>query len=127
MFDAPLGHTAGRGFFRDGASGASLVDTLRAQLAPIVDDAAALESLSAHAARHFVECNRLLDEHAPTTGLACPIVDVRPRASACRFVDSLSALTSAVVHECEAPGDHWTMMFGENTRAIAEAVAPFLR
>ena len=101
---------------------------LRAQLAPLIDDEAMLESLSANAARHFVACNRLLDTHVPTPIplVRCPLVDARPYQSECVFLSSLQHLTRATVHKIELPGTHWTMMFGELTAGVAEAITPFL-
>jgi hypothetical protein len=101
---------------------------LRAQLAPLIDDEAMLESLSANAARHFVACNRLLDTHVPTPTplVRCPLVDARPYQSECVFLSSLQHLTRATVHKIELPGTHWTMMFGELTAGVAEAITPFL-
>ena len=101
---------------------------LRAQLAPLIDNEAVLESLTANAARHFDACNRLLDTHVPTPTppVRCPLVDARPYQSECVFLSSLQHLTRAAVHELELPGTHWTMMFGELTAGVAEAVSPFL-
>ena len=101
---------------------------LRAQLAPLIDNVAVLESLTANAARHFDACNRLLDTHVPTPTppVRCPLVDARPYQSECVFLSSLQHLTRAAVHELELPGTHWTMMFGELTAGVAEAVSPFL-
>lgn len=101
---------------------------LRAQLAPLIDDEAMLESLSANAARHFVACNRLLDTHVPTPTplVRCPLVDARPYQSECVFLSSLQHLSRATVHKIVLPGTHWTMMFGELTAGVAEAITPFL-
>ena len=130
LLDAPLGQSAGRGFHRDGADArGALVGTLRAQLAPLVGgDGAALDDLSAHAAAHFEACNALLDAHDPTGAprVACDLVDVRPPASECAFLPSLAPLTAGTVHGRAAAGDHFSMCFGDNAAALADAVAPFL-
>jgi len=126
LIDAPLGQTSGRGFFRGGESSSSLIATLRAQLEPVVADSNVMESLTSNAAQHFVECNRLLDVHAPTTGMNCQLVDIRPANSECRFYNSLDRLTAGDVHEFEVLGDHWTMLFGENTAGVVSAIAQFL-
>jgi len=123
LFDAPLGQTRGRGFLSDEST---LVETIRQQLAPLVESGAALDNLTMHTTRHFVECNRLLDIYEPRASLSSPIIDVRPAASECRFLASLTHLTSAAVHEIEVCGTHWTMLFDQHTRKVAEAIAPFL-
>jgi pimeloyl-ACP methyl ester carboxylesterase len=129
MFDSPLGQTAGQGFHRgdDAMRGGALVQTLRAQLQPLVDDEAALDTLSANAASHFAACNELLDVYdAAAVRVGCPLVDVRPLNSECDFMESLAPLTKGPVHSLEVGGDHFTMLFGEHTAPLVDAVAPFL-
>jgi len=129
MIDAPLGQTVGKGFHRgdDAMRGGALVQTLRAQLQPLVDDEASLDMLSAHAAAHFGACNGLLDVYdATAVRVGCPLVDVRPAASECAFMESLAPLTDEAVHSREVGGDHFTMLFGEHTAAVADALSPFL-
>jgi len=105
------------------------VGKLRAQLAPLIDDKAALDSLSANAADHFRECNELLDGYMPADELLplpCPLLDVRPERSECNFCTSLASLTSDCLHDRVVRGDHWTMMFGEYAQDVCAAVRPFL-
>jgi len=129
MMDAPLGQTVGKGFHRgdDALRGGALVQTLRAQLEPLVDDEASLDMLSAHAAAHFAACNELLDAYDATAlRVRCRLVDVRPAHSECAFMESLAPLTEDSVHTHEVGGDHFTMLFGEHTAAVADALSPFL-
>ena len=51
---------------------------------------------------------------------------MRPPASECAFLPSLAPLTDATVHGRAAAGDHFSMCFGDNAAALADAVAPFL-
>jgi hypothetical protein len=87
----------------------------------MADASVEADALYQHAAAHFVKCNELLDAYDERSlQLRCPIVDVRPEATDCR--PALDALTTAALRRHTVAGDHWTMLFGEQTRAVAALV-----
>jgi thioesterase domain-containing protein len=144
MFDAPLGQSVARGFHREGGvdvAAGSDDDTVAAKLRRLPTPAGAAgsstltaaadaddDALARLAAQHFALCNALLDRYAPgRVRVCCPLMDVRPRNSECVFLDSLDHLTSAAVLERVVAGDHWTMLFGENTEGAAAELSAFLK
>ena len=141
MYDAPLGQSEGKGFHRQAAAeseggAGEMADKLRQLLSPSKQGAAATASeeeddkaLAQLAARHFAACNALLDAHVPGARggpLRCPVVDVRPRVSECKFLASLDHLSEAAVTERVMAGDHWTMLFGDNAPEAAGLLAELL-
>ena len=144
MFDAPLGQSEARGFHREvgteeaaGCDEDKVATKLRQLLSPAgaaesstltAIDEADDDALARLAAKHFAACNALLDRYAAgRVRVCCPLLDVRPRNSECAFLDSLDHLTTAAVVEHVVAGDHWTMLFGENTEGAAAELSAVLR
>ena len=72
-------------------SSATTISAARGGIDPLIDDEAELDSLSAHSAQHFCECNELLDGYMPAAELL-PLQC--PRRKAC-------------VHCCHHTNGHW--------------------
>ena len=58
--------------------------------------------------------------------MRCPLVDARPVNSKLAFMRSLKPLTAGKVHTLTVGGDHFSMLYGEHTVPLAEALAPFV-
>lgn len=141
MFDAPLGQSEASDFHREGGvQGAAGSDsTVATKLRRLLSPAGAAGSstlpagdadddvLTRLAAEHFASCNALLDRYvAGRLRVCCPLVDVRPANSECAFLDSLEHLTTAAVVQRVVEGDHWNMLFGENTKGAAAELCAVL-
>ena len=86
-------------------------------------------------AEHFAACHVILDAYYEQNGalgegrmrLNCPVVHVVPENGSCAPDKSvLDEITSASASLVTGPGDHWTMLYGENALVAASAVSGLL-
>lgn len=79
---------------------------------------------------HFLACTRLLEtfHHRPAEQqpLCIPLFDFRPSSFVRTENSFLTELTTGSVECIEVPGNHWTMLFGNNANIVAQLVTQII-